>query len=127
MKHPTKSAFLALERIQDIITKTSSNLTFTEISEFAVAVYEIKALITALDEHQNNEANSNLSRAKYRKFIVVTKDNHRFAMKKWIDDQPSLKKYKSKISHEISRVLVNNHNFRKVINYETNEVLHYQP
>jgi hypothetical protein len=122
----------SIERIEVLISKLSSNLNFTEISEFAVAIHELKSFVNEVREMQNLQVNTpnrtNGGRSPYRKFIVVTNDNLHYPMKKWINspNQP-YEQYKSKISHEISRILVNKYNFRKEINDETNEVLHYQP
>lgn len=123
----------SIERIEVLISKLSSNLTFTEISEFAVAIHELKSFVNEVSEKQNVHSDTSViasgSRARYRKFIVVTNDNLHHPMKAWVkkNNNPQLKKYGSKISHEISRILVNKYHFRKVINAQTNEVLHYQP
>jgi len=121
----------SIERIEVLISKLSSNLNFTEISEFAVAIHELKSFVNEVREKQNVHADTPVtasgSRARYRKFIVVTNDNLHHPMKVWVNDNPLFKKYGSKISHEISRILVNKYHFRKEINSQTNEVLHYQP
>ncbi len=130
----TKSLPIAensIERIEALISKLGPTLNFTEISELAVAIHELKNFVNEVREMQNLQANTPViasgSRARYRKFIVVTNDNLHHPMKKWVNDTPPFKQYRSKISHEISRILVNKYNFRKVFNAETNQVLHYQP
>ena len=125
------TATSCIERIEALISKLSPTLNFTEISEFAVAIHELKSFVNEVREMQNLQANTqnrtNGGRSPYRKFIVVTNDNLHRPMKNWINKTPPYEQYKSKISHEISRILVNKYNFRKEINDETNEVLHYQP
>ncbi len=130
----TKSLPIAensIERIEALISKLGPTLNFTEISELAVAIHELKNFVNEVREMQNLQANTpireNGERSMYRKFIVVTNDNLHHPMKKWVNYTPPFKQYRSKISHEISRILVNKYNFRKVFNAETNEVLHYQP
>ncbi len=130
----TKSLPIAensIERIEALISKLGPTLNFTEISELAVAIHELKNFVNEVREMQNLQANTpireNGERSMYRKFIVVTNDNLHHPMKKWVNDTPPFKQYRSKISHEISRILVNKYNFRKVFNAETNQVLHYQP
>jgi hypothetical protein len=125
------TAASCIERIEALISKLGPTLNFTEISEFAVAIHELKNFVNEVMEMQNLQVNTpirtNGGRSLYRKFIVVTNDNLHHPMKKWVNDTPPFKQYRSKISHEISRILVNKYNFRKVFNAETNEVLHYQP
>jgi hypothetical protein len=130
----TKSLPIAensIERIEALISNLGPTLNFTEISELAVAIHELKNFVNEVREMQNLQANTQIrengERSMYRKFIVVTNDNLHHPMKKWVNDTPPFKQYRSKISHEISRILVNKYNFRKVFNAETNEVLHYQP
>ena len=130
----TKSLPIAensIERIEALISKLGPTLNFTEISELAVAIHELKNFVNEVREMQNLQANTpireNGERSMYRKFIVVTNDNLHHPMKKWVNYTPPFKQYRSKISHEISRILVNKYHFRKVINSQTNEVMHYQP
>jgi hypothetical protein len=121
----------SIERIEVLISKLSSNLTFTEISEFAVAIHELKSFVNEAREKQNVHSDTPViasgSRARYRKFIVVTNDNLHHPMKDWVKKNQQFEKYGSKISHEISRILVNKYHFRKVINSQTKEVMHYEP
>jgi|688.fasta_scaffold953860_1 hypothetical protein len=130
----TKSLPIAensIERIEALISKLGPTLNFTEISELAVAIHELKNFVNEVREMQNLQANTPViasgSRARYRKFIVVTNDNLHHPMKDWVKKNQQFEKYGSKISHEISRILVNKYHFRKVINSQTNEVMHYQP
>ena len=131
MEKKIKTAFNSIEQIEAIISKLGPTLNFTDISGLAVAIHELKSFVNEVSEKQNVQSNTSLrasgSRAQYRKFIVVANDNLHYPMKEWVNNDPQLKQYGSKISHEISRILVNNYNFRKEINDETNEVLHYQP
>jgi hypothetical protein len=131
MEKKTKTAFNSIEQIEAIISKLGPTLNFTDISGLAVAIHELKSFVNEVMEMQNLQVNTpirtNGGRSLYRKFIVVTNDNLHHPMKKWVNDTPPFEQYGSKISHEISRILVNTHNFRKVFNSETNEVLHYQP
>jgi hypothetical protein len=83
---------------------------------------------------ENHEAqlqlkeNTQLTRSKYQKYIVVDTKNEQFPMKSWVKRESSpYKEIADKISHEISRILVNKYNFKKVVDSENNVVLHYQP
>jgi hypothetical protein len=126
-----KNAEIAIESIENLIAKSGSNLSFSEISEFAVAIHELKGFLKIVIENQQNQTidrgTAKHTGTIYRKFIVVANDNFHYPMKRWVNDSHQFKQFGSKISHEISRILVNKYNFRKVINDQTNEVLHYQP
>jgi hypothetical protein len=131
MQKQIKTAFDSIEQIEAIFLKLGPTLNYNEISELAVAIHELKSFVNEIKEKQNVQSNAAArvsgSRAKYRKFIVVANDNTHHPMKEWVNNNPPYEVYGNKISHEISRILVNNHNFRKVFNNETNEVVHYQP
>jgi hypothetical protein len=51
------------------------------------------------------------------------------AMKEWLrtNENIELQQLSSKISHEISRILVNKYHFRKTIDTNANLALNYQP
>jgi hypothetical protein len=122
----------AISCIEVLIAKFSTNLTFNEISDLAVALHELKNFVNSVQE--NHEAqlqlkeNTQLTRSKYQKYIVVDTKNEQFPMKSWVKRESSpYKEIADKISHEISRILVNKYNFKKVVDSENNVVLHYQP
>jgi hypothetical protein len=121
----------AISCIELLIAKFSTNLTFIEISDLAVALHELKNFVNSVQE--NHEAqlqlkeNTQLTRSKYQKYIVVDTKNEQFPMKSWVSKKSPFPEIADKISHEISRILVNKYNFKKVIDSENNVVLHYQP
>lgn len=132
MKKNTKIAFNSIEQIEAIISKLGPNLNFSDISGLAVALHELKNFVNSVQE--NHEAqlqlkeNTQLMRSKYQKYIVVDTKNEQFPMKSWVKRESSpYKEIADKISHEISRILVNKYNFKKVVDSENNVVLHYQP
>jgi ATP-dependent Zn protease len=131
MKKNTKIAFNSIEQIEAIISKLGPNLNFSDISGLAVALHELKNFVNSVQE--NHEAqlqlkeNTQLTRSKYQKYIVVDTKNEQFPMKSWVSKKSPFPEIADKISHEISRILVNKYNFKKVIDSENNVVLHYQP
>ena len=127
------SALNALKTLETQFEKSGSNMTFTEISELAIAIHEIKSFIQSVQEKEVAESTrtelSKQSRARYQKFIVVSNDGKQHSMKEWLRTQENkeLRMLASKISHEISRILINKYHFRKTVDANANLVLHYQP
>jgi predicted RNase H-related nuclease YkuK (DUF458 family) len=124
----TTRALTALKNIETQFEKSGSNMTFTEISELAIAIHEIKSFIQSIQEKEAVELTTH-SRARYQKFIVVSNDGKQHSMKEWLrtHENIELQKLASKISHEISRILVNKYHFRKTVDTNANLVLHYHP
>ncbi|MFM2230432.1 MAG: hypothetical protein RL607_1690 [Bacteroidota bacterium] len=129
----TTQALNALKNIETLFEKSGSNMTFTEISELAIAIHEIKSFIQSIQEKEVAELNRaeamNQKRSRYQKFIVVSNDGRQHSMKEWLrtHENITLRQLASKISHEISRILVNKYHFRKTVDNNANLVLHYQP
>jgi len=129
----SNSALNALNTLETQFEKSGSNMTFTEISELAIAIHEIKSFIQSVQVKEVAESTrtelSKQSRARYQKFIVVSNDGKQHSMKEWLrtHENIELQKLASKISHEISRILVNKYHFRKTVDTNANLVLHYQP
>ena len=129
----TTQALNALKNIETQFEKSGSNMTFTEISKFAIAIHEIKSFIQSVQEKEVAEFTrtelSKQSRARYQKFIVVSNDGKQHSMKEWLrtHENKELRMLASKISHEISRILTNKYHFRKTVDNNANLVLHYQP
>ena len=129
----TTQALNALKTLETQFEKSGSNMTFTEISELAIAIHEIKSFIQSVQEKEVAESTrtelSKQSRARYQKFIVVSNDGKQHSMKEWLrtHENKELRMLASKISHEISRILVNKYHFRKTVDNNANLVLHYQP
>ncbi|MCF8221289.1 MAG: hypothetical protein K9I97_07400 [Cryomorphaceae bacterium] len=129
----TVKALTALKNIETQFEKSGSNMTFTEISELAIAIHEIKSFIQSVQEKEVAESTrtelSKQSRARYQKFIVVSNDGKQHSMKEWLrtHENKELRMLASKISHEISRILINKYHFRKTVDANANLVLHYQP
>lgn len=129
----TVKALTALKNIETQFEKSGSNMTFTEISELAIAIHEIKSFIQSVQEKEVAESTrtelSKQSRARYQKFIVVSNDGKQHSMKEWLrtHENKELRMLATKISHEISRILVNKYHFRKTVDTNANLVLHYQP
>ena len=129
----TVKALTALKNIETQFEKSGSNMTFTEISELAIAIHEIKSFIQSVQEKEDAEFTrvelSKQSRARYQKFIVVSNDGKQHSMKEWLrtHENKELRMLATKISHEISRILVNKYHFRKTVDNNANLVLHYQP
>jgi predicted RNase H-like nuclease (RuvC/YqgF family) len=127
------AALAALKNIETRFENLGLNMTFTEISELAIAIHEIKSFIQSIKEKEDAEFNraevTNQSRARYQKFIVVSNNGMQHAMKEWLrtNENIELQQLSSKISHEISRILVNKYHFRKTIDTNANLALHYQP
>jgi uncharacterized protein YaaR (DUF327 family) len=127
------SALNALKTLETQFEKSGSNMTFTEISELAIAIHEIKSFIQSVQEKEVAESTrtelSKQSRARYQKFIVVSNDGKQHSMKEWLrtHENKELRMLATKISHEISRILVNKYHFRKTVDNNANLVLHYQP
>lgn len=127
------SALNALKTLETQFEKSGSNMTFTEISELAIAIHEIKSFIQSVQEKEVAESTrtelSKQSRARYQKFIVVSNDGKQHSMKEWLrtHENTELRMLASKISHEISRILINKYHFRKTVDNNANLVLHYQP
>ena len=127
------SALNALKTLETQFEKSGSNMTFTEISELAIAIHEIKSFIQSVQEKEVAESTrtelSKQSRARYQKFIVVSNDGKQHSMKEWLrtHENKELRMLATKISHEISRILVNKYHFRKTVDTNANLVLHYQP
>jgi hypothetical protein len=127
------SALNALKTLETQFEKSGSNMTFTEISELAIAIHEIKSFIQSVQEKEVAESTrtelSKQSRARYQKFIVVSNDGKQHSMKEWLrtHENKELRMLASKISHEISRILINKYHFRKTVDANANLVLHYQP
>ena len=127
------SALNALKTLETQFEKSGSNMTFTEISELAIAIHEIKSFIQSVQEKEDAEFTrvelSKQSRARYQKFIVVSNDGKQHSMKEWLrtHENKELRMLATKISHEISRILVNKYHFRKTVDNNANLVLHYQP
>ncbi len=127
------SALNALKTLETQFEKSGSNMTFTEISELAIAIHEIKSFIQSIQEKEVAELTrtelTKQSRARYQKFIVVSNDGKQHSMKEWLrtHENIALKQLASKISHEISRILVNKYHFRKTVDTNANLVIHYQP
>ena len=127
------SALNALKTLETQFEKSGSNMTFTEISELAIAIHEIKSFIQSVQEKEVAESTrtelSKQSRARYQKFIVVSNDGKQHSMKEWLrtHENKELRMLASKISHEISRILINKYHFRKTVDNNANLVLHYQP
>jgi len=121
----------AISYIEVLIAKFSTNLTFNEISELAVALHELKNFVNSVQE--NHEAqlqlkeNTQLTRSKYQKYIVVDNKNEQFPMKSWVSKKSPYPEIADKISHEISRILVNKYKFKKVVDSTNSIVLHYEP
>jgi hypothetical protein len=129
----TVKALSALKNIETQFEKAGSNMTFIEISELAIAIHEIKSFIQSIQEKEVAELNRaevmNQKRSRYQKFIVVSNDGRQNSMKEWLrtHENKELRMLASKISHEISRILVNKYHFRKTVDNYANLVLHYQP
>ena len=129
----TTNALTALKKIESHFAKLGSNMTFTEISELAISIHEVKSFIHIIKEKEDAESNraemTNQFRTKYQKFIVVSNDGKQHSMKEWLrtNENIELKQLSSKISHEISRILVNKYHFKKTNDANINMVLHYQP
>jgi hypothetical protein len=129
----TVKALSALKNIETQFEKAGSNMTFIEISELAIAIHEIKSFIQSIQEKEVAELNRaevmNQKRSRYQKFIVVSNDGRQNSMKEWLrtHENKELRMLASKISHEISRILVNKDHFRKTVDNYANLVLHYQP
>ena len=129
----TTQALNALKTLETQFEKSGSNMTFTEISELAIAIHEIKSFIQSVQEKEVAESTrtelSKQSRARYQKFIVVSNDGKQHSMKEWLrtHENKELRMLATKISHEISRILVNKYHFRKTVDNNANLVLHYQP
>lgn len=129
----TVKALSALKNIETQFEKAGSNMTFIEISELAIAIHEIKSFIQSIQEKEVAELNRaevmNQKRSRYQKFIVVSNDGKQYSMKEWLrtHEIKELRMLAPKISHEISRILVNKYHFRKTIDNNANLVLHYQP
>ena len=127
------AALAALKNIETRFENLGLNMTFTEISELAIAIHEIKSFIQSIKEKEDAEFNraevTNQLRARYQKFIVVSNHGKQHAMKEWLrtNENIELQQLSSKISHEISRILVNKYHFRKTVDNNANLVLHYQP
>jgi uncharacterized protein YaaR (DUF327 family) len=127
------SALNALKTLETQFEKSGSNMTFIEISELAIAIHEIKSFIQSVQEKEVAESTrtelSKQSRARYQKFIVVSNDGKQHSMKEWLrtHENKELRMLATKISHEISRILVNKYHFRKTVDNNANLVLHYQP
>jgi hypothetical protein len=132
MKQSTKIKN-AITCIEAQVAKFGSNLTFTEISELAVAIHELKGFVNSIEESEEvvdkiKEITTH-SRAKYQKFIVVGNDNKHYSMKEWVrnNEDKEFREIASKISHEVSRILVTKYSFRKVVDSNNNVILLYQP
>jgi hypothetical protein len=129
----SNSALNALKNIEIQFEKSGSNMSFTEISKLAIAIHEVKSFIQSIQEkevaEQNRSQVMNQIRARYQKFIVVSNDGKQHSMKEWLrtNENPKLQNLALKISHEISRILVNKYHFRKKVDTNANLVLHYQP
>lgn len=129
----SNSALNALKTLETQFEKSGSNMTFTEISELAIAIHEIKSFIQSVQEKEVAESTrtelSKQSRARYQKFTVVSNDGKQHSMKEWLrtHENKELRMLASKISHEISRILINKYHFRKTVDNNANLVLHYQP
>lgn len=129
----TTHALNALKNIEYQFEKSGSSMTFSEISELAIAIHQIKSFIQSIQEKEVAELNRaetmNQKRSRYQKFIVVSNDGKQHSMKEWLrtHENIALKQLASKISHEISRILVNKYHFRKTVDATANLVLHYQP
>ena len=129
----SNSALNALKTLETQFETSGSNMTFTEISELAIAIHEIKSFIQSVQEKEVAESTrtelSKQSRARYQKFIVVSNDGKQHSMKEWLrtHENKELRMLAIKISHEISRILVNKYHFRKTVDTNANLVLHYQP
>lgn len=129
----TTKALAALKHIETQFEKLGSNLTFTEITELAVAIHEVKSALQIIKDKEDalthHTESLNHSRAKYKKFILVTNDGTHHPMKHWLSNHTNVEfqQLASKISHEISRILVNKYHFRKTVDTNANLVLHFHP